>query len=128
MKLGLYPALKLADARNKALKLRSTVIDGGDPSEERAAAKLVLRTGETVTELPKDISRRPPKDFMEEGDDPSKQEPLLTKRGSSSAISRPSWETSFSSRFTVRTFRFLCGILSPRTSWRRPVSPGWVRF
>ena len=51
MKLGLYPALKLADARNKALKLRSTVIDGSDPSGERAAAKLVLRTGETVVEF-----------------------------------------------------------------------------
>jgi len=51
MKLGLYPALKLADARNKALKLRSAVIDGSDPSGERAAAKLILRTGETVAEL-----------------------------------------------------------------------------
>lgn len=48
MKLGLYPALKLADARNKALKLRSTVIDDSDPLGEQAAAKLVLRTGETV--------------------------------------------------------------------------------
>jgi integrase len=51
MRLGLYPDLKLADARIKAIQLRSAVISGTDPSGEKQAAKHLLRTGETVSEL-----------------------------------------------------------------------------
>jgi integrase len=51
MQLGPYPALKLVDARDKATRFRTTVIDGRDPSAERAEAKDAKRNGETVDEL-----------------------------------------------------------------------------
>ncbi|MDE2134993.1 MAG: tyrosine-type recombinase/integrase [Alphaproteobacteria bacterium] len=51
MKLGTYPALKLADAKKQAGKLRNEVVDGNDPSAERAASKRTQRTGDTVEQL-----------------------------------------------------------------------------
>lgn len=49
--LGVYPGLKLADARDRAAALRVSVVDGSDPAAERAAAKVAARTGETLDEL-----------------------------------------------------------------------------
>lgn len=49
--LGSYPGLKLSEAREKAAALRVGVVDGGDPAEERAAARIAARTGETLDEL-----------------------------------------------------------------------------
>ncbi len=51
MVLGAYPALSLKDARNKARKLQTSVVDGKDPSEELQAAKRAKRVGDTVGEL-----------------------------------------------------------------------------
>ncbi|MDE2184769.1 MAG: integrase family protein, partial [Alphaproteobacteria bacterium] len=51
MKLGTYPALKLADAKRKAGKFQNEVVEGNDPSAERAASKRTQRTGETVEQL-----------------------------------------------------------------------------
>jgi integrase len=51
LQLGVYPAVGLADARDKALKFQAMVIDGSDPSAERAAAKNAQRTGETISDL-----------------------------------------------------------------------------
>lgn len=49
--LGTYPALSLSAARDKAAGLRLQVVDGGDPSGERAAARLAARTGDTLQDL-----------------------------------------------------------------------------
>lgn len=51
MKLGTYPALKLADAKIKAGTFQNDVIDGRDPSAERAESKRTQRTGDTVEQL-----------------------------------------------------------------------------
>lgn len=51
MKLGGYPALKLADAKIQAGKLQNEVVDGKDPSADRASAKKRQRTGDTVDDL-----------------------------------------------------------------------------
>lgn len=51
MKLGTYPALKLADAKRKAGTFQNEVVEGRDPSAERAAAKKTQRTGDTVEQL-----------------------------------------------------------------------------
>lgn len=51
MKLGNYPALKLADAKISAGKLQNEVVDGKDPSADRASAKRRQRTGDTVDDL-----------------------------------------------------------------------------
>lgn len=49
--LGSYPGLRLADAREKAAALRVNVVDGRDPAEDRATARLAARTGDTLDEL-----------------------------------------------------------------------------
>ena len=51
MVLGRYPALRLADARIKATKFLTSVIDGQDPSAERKADKRAKRIGKTMAEL-----------------------------------------------------------------------------
>jgi integrase len=51
MKLGTYPALKLADAKIQAGKFQNEVVEGRDPSADRAASKKVQRTGDTVEDL-----------------------------------------------------------------------------
>lgn len=51
MKLGNYPALKLADAKISAGKLQNEVVGGKDPSADRASAKRRQRTGDTVDDL-----------------------------------------------------------------------------
>ncbi|HKQ10249.1 MAG TPA: tyrosine-type recombinase/integrase [Rhizomicrobium sp.] len=51
MKLGNYPALKLADAKIAAGKHQNEVVEGKDPSADRASAKRRQRTGDTVDDL-----------------------------------------------------------------------------
>jgi integrase len=51
MKLGTYPALKLADAKKQAGKFQNEVVEGRDPSAERADSKKAQRTGDTVEQL-----------------------------------------------------------------------------
>ena len=51
MKLGTYPALKLADAKRQAGKFQNEVVEGRDPSAERADSKKTQRTGDTVEQL-----------------------------------------------------------------------------
>lgn len=51
LSLGGYPDLSLAQARIKAGNLRVEVVDGGDPAEDRAAARERARTGDTFDEL-----------------------------------------------------------------------------
>src|ERR1700733_4003355 len=43
MKLGTYPALKLVDAKRQAGKFQNEVVEGRDPSAERAASKRTQR-------------------------------------------------------------------------------------
>lgn len=49
--LGAYPDITLAQARIKAGSHRVDVIEGADPAADRAAAKDLARTGETLNEL-----------------------------------------------------------------------------
>lgn len=51
LRLGNYPGLSLADAKDKAAGLRVEVLDGSDPGAERAAARKAARTGDTLEEL-----------------------------------------------------------------------------
>jgi integrase len=51
MALGRYPALRLGDARNKATKFLTSVIEGQDPSAARKAERRAKRIGKTVGEL-----------------------------------------------------------------------------
>lgn len=51
MQLGLYPALRLSEAKSRAVQLRSAIIDGDDPSEDRAETKSSLRNAQTLNEL-----------------------------------------------------------------------------
>ena len=51
MKLGMYPALKLADAKRQAGKFQNEVVEGRGPSAERADSKKTQRTGDTVEQL-----------------------------------------------------------------------------
>lgn len=57
MQLGLYPALRLSEAKSRAIQLRSAVIDGEDPSEKRAvleawAGHLLALTEKTDEQAP----------------------------------------------------------------------------
>jgi integrase len=54
MKLGAYPALRLADAKVQAGRLQNEVVEGKDPAAVRAAAKETQRTGEMIRDLAKD--------------------------------------------------------------------------
>ena len=49
--LGNYPGLTLAKASEEALILQVTVVKGGDPAADRAAAKKLARTGDTLADL-----------------------------------------------------------------------------
>lgn len=51
MKLGNYPALKLADAKIAAGKYQNEVVEGKDPSSDRASARRRQRTGDTINDL-----------------------------------------------------------------------------
>jgi integrase len=51
MPLGSYPELGLSRARDLAGALRVRVVNGDDPAQERAEAKVAARTGETLAEL-----------------------------------------------------------------------------
>lgn len=81
MQLGLYPALRLAEARSKAIQLRSAVIDGDDPSEERAESKSSLRNAQTLIELAEEYCAAAAKGLHGGRKRPKRQRTLLHEKG-----------------------------------------------
>ncbi len=81
MQLGLYPALRLSEAKSKAIQLRSAVIDGEDPSEERAEAKTSLRSAQTLNELAEAYYEAAAKGLHGGRKRPKRQRTLLHEKG-----------------------------------------------
>jgi integrase len=81
MQLGLYPALRLAEAKTRAIQLRSAVIDGDDPSEERAEAKTSLRTAQTLNELATEYYEAAAKGLHGGRKRPKRQQTLRHEKG-----------------------------------------------
>lgn len=81
MQLGLYPALRLAEAKSKAIQLRSAVIDGDDPSEERAETKSSLRNAQTLIELAEEYYAAAAKGLHGGRKRPKRQRTLLHEKG-----------------------------------------------